>query len=107
MSRGRRFDSGVGLSIFYRKTLYLTRMSDDAIDYANSEQQLSNAPHFDCQYFAITDHTNATKGGAKNAICAFCDKSFSGCSKSRAAAHTLGRPALGQIKVGIKRALQE
>ena len=49
-------------------------MSDDEIDYANSEQQLCNAPHFDWQYFAITDHTDSKKGGAKNDICAFCDK---------------------------------
>ena len=82
-------------------------MSDDEIDYAKAEQPFSDAPHFVWQYFAITNHIDAKKGWAKNAICAFCDKSFSGCSKSRAAAHTLGRPALGQIKVGIKRALQE
>ena len=42
------------------------------------------------QYYAITNHTDAKKGGAKNAIGAFCDKSFSGCSTFRAAAHILG-----------------
>ena len=82
-------------------------MSDDEIDYANSEKPPSDAPHFVWQYFAITNHTDAKKGGAKNAICAFCDKSSSGCSTSRAVAHILLHPALGQIKVGIIRALQE
>ena len=42
------------------------------------------------QYYAITNHTDAKKGGAKNAICAFCDISFSGCNTFRAAAHILG-----------------
>ena len=42
------------------------------------------------QYYAITNHTDAKKGGAKNAICAFCDISFSGCSTFRAAAHIFG-----------------
>ena len=32
----------------------------------------------------------------------FCDKSFSGCSTSRAAAHILGRPVLAQEKAGIR-----
>ena len=82
----RRFDSGVGLSIFYRILLYLMRMSDDEIDDANSEQPLRDAPHYVWQYFATTNHTDAKKSGAKNAICAFCDKNFSGCSTSRAAA---------------------
>ena len=51
-------------------------MSYDEIDYANSEQPLSDAPHFVWQYFAITNHTYAKKGRAnqaKNAICVFCD----------------------------------
>ena len=32
----------------------------------------------------------------------FCDRSFSGCSTTRAAAHILGRPVLGQRKAGIQ-----
>ena len=76
-------------------------MSDDEIDDANSEQPLSDAPHYVWQYFTIMNHTDPKKSGAKNAICAFCDKSFSGCSTTRAAAHILGRPVLGQIKAGI------
>jgi len=55
-------------------------MSDDEIEDANSGQPLSDAPHYVWQYFAITNHTDAKKGWAKNAICEFCDKSFSGCS---------------------------
>ena len=86
----RRFDSGGWLSIFLRILFYLTRMSDDEIDNANSEQPLSYAPHHVWQYCAITNHTDAKKGGAKNTICAFCYKSFSGCSTFRAAARILG-----------------
>ena len=60
-------------------------MSYDETDDANSEQPLLNdAPHNVQQYFADTNHTYAKKGECKNAICAFCDKSFSGCSTSRA-----------------------
>jgi hypothetical protein len=36
------------------------------------------------------------RGCAKNAMCAFCDSSFTGCSTSRAFAHLLGRAVLGQ-----------
>ena len=32
----------------------------------------------------------------------FCDKNFSGCSTSRAAAHLLARPVMGQDKAGVK-----
>ena len=99
--RRRRFDSGVGLSIFIRLLFYLTRMSVEEVDDANSQQPLSDAPHYVWQYFTIMNHTDPKKSGAKNAICAFCDKSFSGCSTTRAAAHILGRPVLGQIKAGI------
>ena len=68
---------------------------------SNSEQPVSDAPHFVLQYFAITNHTDAKEIGAKNAIYAFCDKSFSGCSISRAEAHILKRHVLGQIKAAI------
>ena len=60
-----------------------------------------DAPHCVWQYLTITNYTDPKKSGAKNAICAFCDKSFSGCSTTRAAAHILGRPVLGQIKAVI------
>ena len=76
---------------------YLTSMSDDEIDDVNSEQPLSDASHFVRRYFAITNHTDAKKSGVQNAVCAFCDKRFSGCSTSRAAAHILGRPVLGHL----------
>ena len=78
-------------------------MSDEDIDNANLEQpEKSELAHFVWQYFAVTNNTDARKGGAKNAVCMFCDKSFSGCSTSRAAAHILGRPVLAQEKAGIR-----
>ena len=54
------------------------------------------------QYFTVTNNANARKGCTKNAVCMFCDKSFSGCSTSRAAAHVLGHPVLAQEKAGIR-----
>ena len=42
------------------------------------------------------------KGGAKNVTCTFCDQTFIGCSSSRAIAHILGRPVLGQNKANVK-----
>jgi hypothetical protein len=45
------------------------------------------------------------KGGAKNVTCIFlryCFQPFTGCSSSRAIAHILGRPVLGQKKSNIK-----
>ena len=77
-------------------------MSYDDIDNANLEQpEKSEVAHFVWQYFAVTNNTDARKGGAKNAVCMFCDKSFSGCSTSRAAANILGHPVLAQEKAGI------
>ena len=52
--------------------------------------------------FTVTNNTDPKKGGAKNALCMFCDKNFSGCSTSRAAAHLLARPVMGQDKAGVK-----
>ena len=50
------------------------RMSD--YDLANSEQPQSYAPHYVWQYFAVTNDADAKKGGAANAVCMFCYKSF-------------------------------
>jgi hypothetical protein len=61
----------------------------------HTEQPESGAAeaHFFWQYFTVTNHTEAKKGGSKNACCMFCDKIFSGYSTARAAAHILaGRP---------------
>ena len=35
-------------------------------------------------------------------VCLFCDKAYIGCSTSRAAAHILGRPVMGQDEAGIQ-----
>jgi hypothetical protein len=42
------------------------------------------------------------KADPMNACCMFCEKSFSGCSTARAAAHILARPVMGQSKAGIQ-----
>ena len=54
------------------------------------------------QHFTISNSSEAKKGGAKNAVCNFCDKIFSGCCTTRATAHILGRPVLGQTNAGIR-----
>ena len=66
MFRGRRLDSGVWLSIFLRILFYLTRMSDDEIDNANSEQPLSDAPHYVGQYCAITNLSPDAAGDSRS-----------------------------------------
>ena len=78
------FDSLAGCPLYLLFNVFST-MSDDDIDNANLEQpEESEAAHFVWQYFAVTDNTDARKGGAKNAVCMFCDKSFSEHSTSRA-----------------------
>ena len=77
-------------------------MDDDA-DVEQPESEVAEA-HYVWQYFTVTNNTEAKKGGSrsKNAQCMFCDKSFSGCSTSRAAAHILTRPVMNQDKAGIQ-----
>jgi hypothetical protein len=88
--------SGSGLFL-YLYFLVATRMGDDA-ELPGSE---AAKDHFVWQYFTVTNN-DPKKGGAKNALCMFCDKNFSGCSTSRAAAHLLARPVMGQDKAGVK-----
>jgi len=73
----------------------------DNEDPENPESEAADA-HYVWQYFTVTNNTAAKKGGSKNALCSFCEKSFSGCSTSRAAAHILARPVMGQDKAGIQ-----
>jgi len=95
---------GSGLFLYLNFFLVATRMGDDAIMIDDAELPGSEAAkdHFVWQYFTVTNNTDPKKGGAKNALCMFCDKNFSGCSTSRAAAHLLARPVMGQDKAGAK-----
>jgi hypothetical protein len=52
-------------------------------------------------YFKVSG-VQSKSGGAKNVTCNFCDTVFVGCSSSRAFAHILGRPVLGQKKSNVK-----
>ena len=76
------------------------RIDADA-DPMQPESEAAEA-HYVWQYFTVENHTEAKKGGSKNALCMFCDKVFSGCSTARAAAHLLGRPVMSQHKAGIQ-----
>ena len=79
--------SAAGLYFIFQ--FYFHKMSYDDIDNAYLEQpEKSKAAHFVWQYFAVTNlnGTDGRKGSGctKNTVCMFCDKSFSGCSTSRA-----------------------
>ncbi len=68
-----------------------TRMEDASDADADPEHPESEAAeaHYVWQFFSVTNSTDPKKGGSKNACCMFCEKSFSGCSTARAAAHIL------------------
>ena len=65
-------------------------------------KQTDRSSYYIWQYFTVSNSSEAKKGGAKIAACKFCYKIFSGCCNTRAAAHILGRPVLGQTKAGIQ-----
>ena len=50
----------------------------------------------------VSNSSEAKKGSTKIAACKFCDKTYSGCCTTRATAHILGRPVLGQTNAGIQ-----
>ncbi len=79
-------------------------MEDGIDDDADPDQPGSESAeaHYVWKYFTVTNHTEAKKGGAKNAGCMFCEKIFTGCSTARAAAHILARPVMGQVKTGVQ-----
>jgi hypothetical protein len=52
------------------------------------------------KYFTVSS-SNAQTGGSRHIVCMFCHKNFSGCSTTKASAHILGRPVMGQQKAGI------
>ena len=73
------------------------------VDDADPEQPESETAeaHYVWQYLTVTNNTAARKGGSKNDLCLNC-KPFSGCSTSRAAAHILARPVMGQDIAGVQ-----
>ncbi len=58
----------------------------DDIGDENPEQPEREAAksHSVWQYFTVTNNTDPEKGGAKNALCTFCDKNFNGRGTFRA-----------------------
>ena len=75
---------------------------EDASDAAEHPENEAADAHYVWQFFSVTNSTDPKKGGSKNACCMFCEKSLSGCSTARAAAHILARPVMGQSKAGIQ-----
>jgi hypothetical protein len=54
-------------------------MVDNEIGNENPDQSESEAAksHYVWPYFTVTNNTDPRKGGAKNALCMFCNKNFS------------------------------
>ena len=73
--------------------------ADQQIDLVDDEDQESGQIIW--KYFKSFG-IQSKKGGVKNVTCMFCDSQMSGCGSSRAYAHLLGRPVLGQSKMGVK-----
>ena len=65
-------------------------------------KQTDRYSYYIWQYFFVSNSSGAKKGSAKIAASKICDKTFSGCCTTRATAHILGRPVLGQTKAGIQ-----
>ena len=61
-------------------------------------KRTESSSYYIWQYFTVSNSSDHEKGGAKIAVCKFCDNTFSasGCCTSRAAAHILRRSVLGQ-----------
>ena len=97
-------ESSIPARAFFCVCVVFMRMEEGIDADADPMQPESEAAeaHYVWQYFTVENHTEAKKGGSKNALCMFCDKVFSGCSTARAAAHLLGRPVMGQHKAGIQ-----
>ena len=65
------------------------------------EEADSGADSYIWKYFAdISGH--GKKGCSKNWQFKFCDRNFTGMSSTRAVAHILGLPVMGQATAGIK-----
>ncbi len=74
-----------------------------ANDYVIEEEDAADtgAESHIWKYFAdISGH--GEKGGSKNVQCKLCDRNFTGMSTTRAVAHILGQPVMGQATAGIK-----
>ena len=75
-------------------------MKKPTVQIPSSHKVMHHITSYVWEHFAVKNHADANREGAKNAICIFV-KSFSGCSTSRAAAHILGHPVLGQLIAAI------
>ena len=98
--------SSIPGSGFFKKHLILTSVPH-CFYFFNRRRDCNAEPNDNAtessyiwKYF-ITDG-QTLKGGSRNVNCSFCGVEFSGCSTTRAAAHILGRPVLGQSKAGIR-----
>ncbi len=69
----------------------MVRESQDAEDAEQTKPLIWNN-------FKVDSSVQSTNGGAKHVTCTLCDQALTGCSSSRALAHILGRPVLGQLK---------
>ena len=49
------------------------------VDEDGCIKQIESPSYYIWKYFTVSNSSEAKKGGAKNTVCKFCDKIFSGC----------------------------
>jgi hypothetical protein len=79
----------------------IVEIIDEVEDSAREVEDIEPKGPIIWNYFKVAG-VQSKSGGAKNVTCNFCDTVFVGCSSSRAFAHILGRPVLGQKKSNAK-----
>ena len=73
----------------------IVEIIDEVEDPEREDEDIEPTGPIIWNYFKVSG-VQSKSGRAKNVTCNFCDTVFVGCSSSRAFAHILGRPVLGQ-----------
>ena len=79
----------------------IVEVIDEVEDPEREDEDIEPSGPIIWNYFKVAG-VQSKSCGAKNVTCNFCDTVFVGCSSSRAFAHILGRPVLGQKKSNAK-----
>ena len=97
-----RFGSNPGCAFYecFDSTVLPISSSSSQMEEQEDESSPEGQSAYIWKYFTVSS-SNAQTGGSKHIVCMFCRKNFSGCSTTRASAHILGRPVMGQQKAGI------
>ncbi len=84
-----------------RRNYSYVEIIDEVEDPAREDEDIEPKGPIIWNYFKVAG-VQSKSGGAKNITCNFCDTVFVGGISSRAFAHILGRPVLGQKKSNAK-----